>query len=326
MKKIIALVLILNTLSLYSQDVITLPPEAIDYFTSAMEKVKSENWSEAIEGFSKVIELSPSNYKAYYNRGLCYDELTNYEKALQDYDMFIKLNPEDHDMVYYKRGFIKMLLKDDNSALADFNKSIELNPNNSKYYIWRSIVKTLLKDTLGACEDLAKSISLGNEAAKSLAAFCLDYLNTGKKIEYINELKIGAYSYPNPSMANIMKWLDLTTMEWEAEMKNFEFRERGINKGCVYYSSGRLRNSVEDGIFGIDKCPGNLMTVSWTDFSGKGITKLDALINELEPYYTEFREDFAIYDFKNSDFTYQFIVSRNNLTEIVRVERYNLQK
>lgn len=139
-----------------------------------------------------------------------------------------------------------------------------------------------------------------------------------------DNFKIGAYSYPNPSVSNFLKWLDLSTMEWEAEMKKFEFSDRGIDDGCVYYGSGA---SLDNAVFSISKCPGNLMSVTWTDFSRKGITKLDELVNEIEPYFQKWDEKGAAgYGFRNGDFWYDFTVHRDNAFEFVFVKKYSLQK
>ena len=139
-----------------------------------------------------------------------------------------------------------------------------------------------------------------------------------------NNLKIGAFSYPNPSVSNFLIWLDLSTFEWEAEMKKYEFSDRGLDNGCVFYGSGA---SLENNVFSISKCPGNLMSVSWTDFSQKGITKLDALINEIEPYYKETIDNGnSVYAFKSGKFAYEFTVHRDNSFEFVFVKKYPLQK
>ena len=90
-----------------------------------------------------------------------------------------------------------------------------------------------------------------------------------------DNIKIENFSYPNPSVNNFFNWLNLTTMEWETEMKKFEFSDRGIDNGWVYYGSGA---SLKNGVFTIAKYPGNLMRITWSDFSGNNSTKLDGLI------------------------------------------------
>lgn len=138
-------------------------------------------------------------------------------------------------------------------------------------------------------------------------------------------LKIENYSYPNPSISNLLKWLDLTTMEWENEMKKYEFSDRGIENGCVYYGSGA---SLKTNVFSIAKCPGNFMSVTWTNFFQiKGMTKLDVLISELEPYYMKTDDKGnSKYAFKNGDIGYEFTVNRQNTGEMVFVKKFIFQR
>lgn len=136
--------------------------------------------------------------------------------------------------------------------------------------------------------------------------------------------KIGSYSYPKPCVSNFIKWLDLSTMEWETEMKKYEFSDRGIENGCVYYASGA---SIENAVFSITKCPGNVIGITWNDFSRKGITKLDFLISEIEPYYKKTDANgSSIYTFRNGSFAYEFSVTRDNSFEFVIVKKYSLQE
>jgi len=57
----------------------------------------------AIEDYNKTIELDPNDAKAYYNRGLAYAELNKYEQAIEDYDKAIELNP-NYAEAYANRG------------------------------------------------------------------------------------------------------------------------------------------------------------------------------------------------------------------------------
>ena len=42
----------------------------------------------------KAIDLNPQDAEAYYNRGLAYDELSNYNQAIKDYTKVIELDPQ----------------------------------------------------------------------------------------------------------------------------------------------------------------------------------------------------------------------------------------
>ncbi len=146
---------------------------------------------------------------------------------------------------------------------------------------------------------------------------CLS-LNT-KAQDYCGTFKISSFSFPNPCVENFIRWLDLSTLEWETEMKKYQFTDRGIDQGAVYYGSGA---SLEKAVFSISKWPGSMMSVTWEDFSLKGITKLDALISELEPYYNSTDEKMNThFQFTNGEFSYEFTVHRSNSFEFVVVKR-----
>ena len=47
----------------------------------------------AIENYTKAIEVDAKYFEAYYNRGLCYEELNENDKAENDYRVTLQLNP-----------------------------------------------------------------------------------------------------------------------------------------------------------------------------------------------------------------------------------------
>ena len=63
------------------------------YNTGYVQMVMLDEYQEAINSFNKVIGQNPAAYKAIYNRGLCYEELENYEMAQQDFQASLSINP-----------------------------------------------------------------------------------------------------------------------------------------------------------------------------------------------------------------------------------------
>ncbi|KAG0240660.1 Hsp90 cochaperone [Actinomortierella wolfii] len=53
----------------------------------------AKDYSAAIDAFSKAIELDPSNHVLYSNRSACYASLKEYQKALEDGEKTVSLNP-----------------------------------------------------------------------------------------------------------------------------------------------------------------------------------------------------------------------------------------
>ena len=55
---------------------------------------------EAVENFTKAIELEPSKADFYHNRGFAFRKQKKYDLAVEDYSSAIELNP-DHFKAYY---------------------------------------------------------------------------------------------------------------------------------------------------------------------------------------------------------------------------------
>src|SRR5207247_8256440 len=65
---------------------------------------------------------------AYYNRGNTYSKLKQYERANDDYNRAIELDPQDA-WAFGSRGQAYCSLKQYEQAIADFDRAIELDSN-----------------------------------------------------------------------------------------------------------------------------------------------------------------------------------------------------
>ncbi|MFN8659995.1 MAG: tetratricopeptide repeat protein [Candidatus Obscuribacterales bacterium] len=72
----------------------------------------------AIADLSKLIETDPSYAAAYTERGICYMDQKNFEKARQDFDRAIQLNPLSGD-AHLARGKLLLEMDRPTSALSD---------------------------------------------------------------------------------------------------------------------------------------------------------------------------------------------------------------
>ena len=52
-------------------------------------------YQRAIEDYDKAIELDPNNDRTYQQRGDCYVELGQYQRAIEDYGKAIELDPNN---------------------------------------------------------------------------------------------------------------------------------------------------------------------------------------------------------------------------------------
>ena len=87
--------------------------------------IESHATTEAKENY---IRLNPQNAKAYNNRGVSYHELSEYNRAIYDYDEAIRLDPE-YAKAYNNRGLTYQSLGKVEEAERDFQKAKELGYN-----------------------------------------------------------------------------------------------------------------------------------------------------------------------------------------------------
>ena len=59
--------------------------EAEEIYETAIKEYQNANYIEAIEIFTKVIELEPEYFFAYHFRGMAYYYLLNFKKAQKDW-------------------------------------------------------------------------------------------------------------------------------------------------------------------------------------------------------------------------------------------------
>ena len=130
-----------------------------------------------------------------------------------------------------------------------------------------------------------------------------------------SSIYIDGFKFPKPSTENMIQWVNLSTKAWEKEMKTYQFKQRGIEEGCIFYGSS---SSLNDAVYSVDKCLGNRVSIMWNDFSRQGKTVLDDIIDELEPYYIEKIVGGAYkYGFNKDGNSYIFLVERHEAGEFV---------
>jgi tetratricopeptide (TPR) repeat protein len=119
-------------------------------------------YNRAIEDYDQAIRLNPEFAGAYNNRGNSYAQLKQYERAIEDYDQAIKFNPE-YVKVYNNRGVSYRNLKKYEQAIENYDQAINLNPEFGKAYSNRGVSYAELKQFEQAIEDYDQAIKLNSE-------------------------------------------------------------------------------------------------------------------------------------------------------------------
>ena len=128
--------------------------------------VVNELLNSAIKFFTAAISIDPSLTHAYFERALCFQRLSEYKKAIADFQKVLLKDPDNFDALRFL-SFCQV--EDPNSymnrsiltdAMETLNRLIRLKPNDHSLYSQRSSIKMRLQDNRGAILDLNQAIAL----------------------------------------------------------------------------------------------------------------------------------------------------------------------
>lgn len=94
------------------------------YFDAAEKFEETKNYKEAIENYSKALDLDPKFEKAYVARATCYEKQNMKTLAIEDYKKALAFSPKEKTY-YYNAGRLLADLKNYNEADQMLRKAIE---------------------------------------------------------------------------------------------------------------------------------------------------------------------------------------------------------
>ncbi|MDR1786864.1 MAG: tetratricopeptide repeat protein [Treponema sp.] len=118
----------------------------------------------AIEDLTKSIVLTPTA-SAYLSRGLAYNGLGEYDKAIADYTYALMLDP-NIALAHNNRGLAYLIKSEYDPAIKDFNKAIKLDPHFALAYFNRGKTYVAKNNYDRAIADLTQAIRIDSNVAE----------------------------------------------------------------------------------------------------------------------------------------------------------------
>jgi tetratricopeptide (TPR) repeat protein len=118
----------------------------------------------ALEDFNRAIALDPDDARAYGNRGITQRALKQYEQALSDLNRALSLD-DTMDWVHVARGEVYRHIGEYQRALEDFNRALAIDPDYAAAYAGRGRVYYRLKQYDQAARDLEHGLAIDPEMA-----------------------------------------------------------------------------------------------------------------------------------------------------------------
>jgi tetratricopeptide (TPR) repeat protein len=178
-------------------------------------------WKNSMGFWSYVIAKEPNRFPiAYNNRGLAFQTMGQFGRAIQDYTTAITLNPVEY-LAYRSRGIAYYEMGQLDRAIEDFTAAIMLRPTRADLYASRGLVFEAMGQFDNAMEDLNKAITLDPSSVDA-------YLNRGVTFEHMNQLDRAVEDYDKTITLNPSDFLAYT------------------NRGIAFNKMGRVEKAIED--------------------------------------------------------------------------------
>jgi tetratricopeptide (TPR) repeat protein len=101
--------------------------------------VSAKKYPEAIEAYSKAIELKPNNGGYLSGQANAYAKSGQADKAVQQYSAAAKAEPANAATYYFNEGAVFTNTGKVDDAIAAFDKVIAVDPNRALAYYWKGV-------------------------------------------------------------------------------------------------------------------------------------------------------------------------------------------
>ena len=133
--------------------------DAPRYFSRGVRHYQKGMYTNAIEDFSRVIQIAPGDERAFNNRGGAYFAAGDMAKALEDYNAAIGLDDE-YALAYANRGILFFYAGRHSLALNDMNMALSRGGADEIAYFNRGIVRYALGNIRGAADDFSSAVQI----------------------------------------------------------------------------------------------------------------------------------------------------------------------
>lgn len=125
-------------------------------------KAAIEQYNSAISCIGKEDKIKLSEY--YENRGFCYSEIGEHDKAIADFNEAIRLTPNNIKLYKY-RSAEYIVMGNSEKVISSYKEAISLHPDNPELYEGFSCYFNKIGDKKQAIEIMKKAADLGGKYA-----------------------------------------------------------------------------------------------------------------------------------------------------------------
>lgn len=129
-------------------------------------KLQKRDNTGALEDYNLAILLEPNNHQFYHNRGIAIAQMGNLKGAIENFQKALELDPKDLQ-IYNNLGAVYVELGKLDRAIELFSQALKLNPQESQIYQNLGVVRFKAGDQQGAIANYNQAIKLNPNKAEA---------------------------------------------------------------------------------------------------------------------------------------------------------------
>ena len=138
-------------------------------------------YDRAIQDYDQSIKLNPNYARAFNNRGVAYQKKGEYDRAIKDFDESIRLKP-DYDDAFANRAEAYLNKGEYQRAVRDYDDAIRLKPTSDTVWNGRCWTRALFGELQAALADCNEALRLQPGVAPTLDSRGFTYLKMANGI------------------------------------------------------------------------------------------------------------------------------------------------
>lgn len=166
------------------------------------QKMSEKKFKEALDLFTKAIELDPKDWRIFVNRSYCSQQLNQLEDALRDANSAIDVN-ESNIAGHYRKGCVLLAKRQFRSAEESLKLGLKLDPNDKDLNLKVRETHELFLKEFGFVEPVIKQLMQYYDSCDQLS----DALITGQLIQKLSECHIecnSSFRSESPEVSALM--------------------------------------------------------------------------------------------------------------------------
>ena len=155
----------------------------IEYLAIGTQYFRQRNFQKAIENLEKHIKLNPDDIHGYMTIAVSFQELKNFEEAFKNFNLALNIDP-NFIPAYIEKGLTYYEIDKYDEAIKTFNKVLELEPKNPVAIEFIEKIKNQQKESSKEFSDTSPSLAkhLTNIGAIMYGAYWCPYCSQQKNL------------------------------------------------------------------------------------------------------------------------------------------------